>query len=80
MFIFNKYILLTSLVVTSPVLYYYYIIQLEDKIKKLEFKYKKLNDNYLNLSRMINNNDNSKNLDIEELDIEKKLLSYNFII
>ena len=29
---------------------------------------------------MINNNDNSKNLDIEELDIEKKLLSYNFII
>ena len=44
------------------------------------FIFKKLNDNYLNLSRMINNNDNSKNLDIEELDIEKKLLSYNFII
>jgi hypothetical protein len=84
MLFFNKSILITSLIIGSPVIYYYYIAQLEDKIKKLELnadllkiKYKELNDNYINLLKIINSNETSENLDIkniEDSDIEKTLL------
>lgn len=85
----NKSVLVTSLLVSSPFVYYYYIYHLDNKIKKLELnadllkvKYKELNDNYINLLKMINTNENAendieKNLDlnnIEESDIEKTLL------
>lgn len=89
MFFFNKSVLVTSLLVSSPFVYYYYIYHLDNKIKKLELnadllkiKYKELNDNYINLLKLINTNENQendveKNLDlnnIEESDIEKTLL------
>ena len=83
----NKSVLVTSLLVSSPFVYYYYIYHLDNKIKKLELnayllnvKYKELNDNYINLLKMINTNENAeneKNLDlnnIEESDIEKTLI------
>lgn len=85
----NKSVLVTSLLVSSPFVYYYYIYHLDNKIKKLELnadllkvKYKELNDNYINLLKMINTNENTeneieKNLDlnnIEESDIEKTLI------
>lgn len=89
MMFINKSVLVTSLLVSSPFVYYYYIYHLDNKIKKLELnadllkvKYKELNDNYINLLKMINTNENAeneieKNLDlnnIEESDIEKTLL------
>lgn len=89
MLFFNKSVLVTSLLVSSPFVYYYYIYHLDNKIKKLELnadllklKYKELNDNYINLLKLINTNENQeneveKNLDlnnIEESDIEKTLL------
>jgi hypothetical protein len=85
----NKSVLVTSLLVSSPFVYYYYIYHLDNKIKKLELnadllkvKYKELNDNYINLLKMINTNENTeneieKNLDlnnIKESDIEKTLM------
>ena len=87
MMFLNKSVLVTSLLVSSPFVYYYYIYHLDNKIKKLELnadllkvKYKELNDNYINLLKMINTNENAeneKNLDlnnIEESDIEKTLI------
>lgn len=89
MLIFNKSVLVTSLLVSSPFVYYYYIYHLDNKIKKLELnadllkiKYKELNDNYINLLKLINTNESQesevkKNVDIntiEESDIEKTLL------
>lgn len=89
MMFINKSVLVTSLLVSSPFVYYYYIYHLDNKIKKLELnadllkvKYKELNDNYINLLKMINTNENTeneieKNLDlnnIEESDIEKTLI------
>jgi|688.fasta_scaffold305581_3 hypothetical protein len=89
MMFINKSVLVTSLLVSSPFVYYYYIYHLDNKIKKLELnadllkvKYKELNDNYINLLKMINTNENTeneieKNLDlnnIKESDIEKTLM------
>jgi hypothetical protein len=89
MIFINKSVLVTSLLVSSPFVYYYYICHLDNKIKKLELnadllkvKYKELNDNYINLLKMINTNETvenetEKNLDlnnVKESDIEKTLL------
>ena len=47
----NKSVLVTSLLVSSPFVYYYYIYHLDNKIKKLELNADLLKVNYKILPR-----------------------------
>lgn len=77
----NKTLIFSSILITSPILYYYYISLIDKKVQNLEtkinllnIKYADLYENYANIIDIFNQTQLKIELDKKNEEIEKTLL------